>query len=141
MSICRRRSPRDEIRGAVNHHLKPHAISVLAVEPVSSDFDARLSATGRRYLYRILNRRARRRSTAAASGMSRRRSMSRRCAKASRHLIGHHDFSTFRDSLCQARSPVKTLDALDVSRAGDEIHIAAAPARFCTIRCATWPAR
>ncbi len=47
-----------------------------------------------------------------------------------RHLVGHHDFSTFRDSLCQAKSPVKTLDALDVSRAGDEIHIAARARSF-----------
>ena len=53
-----RAAPPDEIRGAINHHLKPHAISVLAVAPVAPDFDARLSATGRRYLYRILNRRA-----------------------------------------------------------------------------------
>ena len=58
MSICRAPPRPDEIRGAVNHHLRPHAISVLAVEPVATDFDARLSATGRRYLYRILNRRA-----------------------------------------------------------------------------------
>ena len=47
-----------------------------------------------------------------------------------RHLIGHHDFSTFRDSLCQAKSPVKTLDALEVGRAGDEIHIAARARSF-----------
>ena len=46
------------------------------------------------------------------------------------HLIGHHDFSTFRDSLCQARSPVKTLDALEVTRVADEIHIAAAARSF-----------
>jgi tRNA pseudouridine38-40 synthase len=120
----------DEIRGALNHHLKPHPISVLAVEPVSSDFDARLSATGRRYLYRILNRRAppaldRFRVWHIAPPLD----VAAMCAGAA-HLIGHHDFSTFRDSLCQARSPVKTLDALDVTRAGDEIHIAAAARSF-----------
>ena len=119
--------PPDEIRGAVNHHLKPHAISVLAVEPVSSDFDARLSATGRRYLYRILNRRAppaldRGRVWHVAPPLD-----VGAMREGAAHLIGHHDFSTFRDSLCQARSPVKTLDALEVTRDGDEIHIAARP--------------
>ena len=116
-----RAAPPDEIRGAVNHHLKPHAISVLAVAPVSSDFDARLSATGRRYLYRILNRRAppaldRGRVWHVAPPLD----VGPMRAGAT-HLIGHHDFSTFRDSLCQARSPVRTLDALDVTRDGDEI--------------------
>ena len=118
-------APPDEIRGALNHHLRPHAISVLDVAPVSPDFDARLSATGRRYLYRILNRRAppaldRGRVWHVASPLN----LAAMQAGAA-HLIGHHDFSTFRDSLCQAKSPVKTLDALDLSRIGDEIRIAA----------------
>ena len=56
--------------------------------------------------------------------------MSRRCATGAAHLIGHHDFSTFRDSLCQAKSPLKTLDALEVTRVGDEIHIIAAARSF-----------
>src|SRR5207248_8927033 len=50
--------------------------------------------------------------------------------RGARHLVGHHDFSTFRDSLCQARSPVKTLDTLDVSRAGEELHIEARARSF-----------
>jgi tRNA pseudouridine38-40 synthase len=122
--------PPDEIRGAVNFHLKPHAISVLAVAPAAADFDARLSATGRRYLYRILNRRAppaldRGRVWPVAPPLD----VAAMRAGAT-HLVGHHDFSTFRDSLCQARSPVKTLDLLEVMREGDEIRIAAAARSF-----------
>ncbi|MGE3782777.1 MAG: tRNA pseudouridine(38-40) synthase TruA, partial [Alphaproteobacteria bacterium] len=125
-----RAAPPDEIRGALNHHLRPHAISILQAEPVSPDFDARLSATGRRYLYRILNRRAppaldRFRVWHVAPPLD---VVAMREGAA--HLLGHHDFSTFRDSLCQAKSPLKTLDALDVSHAGDEIHIAAAARSF-----------
>jgi tRNA pseudouridine38-40 synthase len=125
-----RAAPPDEIRGAVNHHLKPHAISVLSVETVPPEFDARLSANGRRYLYRILNRRAppaldRGRVWHVAPPLD-----VARMRDGAAHLIGHHDFSTFRDSLCQARSPVKTLDALDVTQAENEIHITAAARSF-----------
>jgi tRNA pseudouridine38-40 synthase len=115
----------EEIRGAVNHHLRPHAISVLKVEPVGPDFDARLSATGRRYLYRILNRRA---PPALGRGLVWHIAPpldAEAMREGASHLVGHHDFSTFRDSQCQAKSPVKTLDALDVSRVGEEIQIAA----------------
>ncbi len=118
------------IRSAVNYHLRPQAISVVAVEPMSSEFDARRSATQRHYLYRILNRRAppalergRVWHVAAPLDLAAMR-------EGARHLVGHHDFSTFRDSLCQAKSPVKTLDALDLSREGDEIHIAARARSF-----------
>jgi tRNA pseudouridine38-40 synthase len=118
------------IRGALNQHLRPHAISVLAVEPVSPDFDARHSATARHYLYRILNRRApptldrgRVWHVAAPLDLAAMR-------EGARHLVGHHDFTTFRDSLCQALSPLKTLDALDLSGVGDEIHIAARARSF-----------
>jgi tRNA pseudouridine38-40 synthase len=120
----------DVIRNAVNHHLRPHAISVLAAEPVAAEFDARRSATARQYLYRILNRRA-------PPALDRGRvwhvapSLDLAAMQAgARHLVGHHDFSTFRDSLCQARSPLKTLDALEVARAGEEIHIAARARSF-----------
>jgi len=120
----------DVIRSAVNHHLRPHAISVLAVEPVSRQFDARRSATGRHYLYRILNRRAppaldRGRVWHVAPPLD-----LAAMQEGARHLVGYHDFSTFRDSLCQAKSPVKTLDALDLRREGEEIHIAARARSF-----------
>ena len=118
------------IRSAVNHHLRPHAISVLAAEPAAAGFDARLSATGREYLYRVLNRRA-------PAALERGRVWHvappldlEAMQEGAAHLVGHHDFTTFRDSLCQAKSPVKTLDALAVSRSGDEIHIAARARSF-----------
>jgi tRNA pseudouridine38-40 synthase len=125
-----RAAPPDEIRSAVNYHLKPHAISVLAAEHVAPDFDARLSATGRLYLYRILNRRAppaldRFRVWHVAPPLD-----LAAMRDGAAHLIGHHDFSTFRDSLCQARSPLRTLDRLDVARDGDEIRITAAARSF-----------
>jgi tRNA pseudouridine38-40 synthase len=120
----------DVIRSAVNHHLRPHAVSVLAVEPASPLFDARHSATGRHYLYRILNRRAppaldRGRVWHVAPPLD-----LAAMQEGARHLVGHHDFSTFRDSLCQAKSPVKTLDALDLAAVGEELHIAARARSF-----------
>jgi tRNA pseudouridine38-40 synthase len=120
----------DEIRSAVNYHLRPQAISVLKAEPVGAEFDARLSATGRSYLYRILNRRAppaldRGRVWHVAPPLD-----DAAMRAGAGHLVGHHDFSTFRDSLCQAKSPVKTLDALEVSRVGEEIHVAARARSF-----------
>ena len=125
-----RAAPPEEIRNAVNFHLRPHRVSVLRVEPVSPEFDARLSATGRHYLYRILNRRAppaleRGRVWHVAPPLD-----VAAMRAGARHLVGHHDFSTFRGSLCQAKSPVKTLDALDVSRQGEEIHVAARARSF-----------
>ena len=129
VNLARTAEP-EEMRSAVNHHLRPHAISVLQVEPVASDFDARLSATGRHYLYRILNRRAppaldRGRVWHVAPPLD-----VVAMQAGARHLIGHHDFTTFRDSLCQAKSPVKTLDALDLSRVGEEIRVTARARSF-----------
>ncbi len=120
----------DTIRGALNYHLRPAPISVLAVEPTAADFDARRSAIGRVYRYRILNRRSppmldRARVWHVAPPLD----LAAMQAGA-RRLLGRHDFSTFRDSLCQAKSPVKTLDVLNVTRAGDEIHIEARARSF-----------
>jgi tRNA pseudouridine38-40 synthase len=122
--------PTDTIRSALNHHLRPATISVLQVETVPADFHARLSAIGRVYRYRILNRRPppmldRMRVWHVATALD----LTAMQAGA-RHLIGRHDFSTFRDSLCQAKSPVRTLDALDVVGAGEEIHIEARARSF-----------
>jgi tRNA pseudouridine38-40 synthase len=118
-----REHPVDVIRGALNHYLRKTAISVLAVEPARPDFDARLSAVQRVYAYRILNRRApaaleRGRVWRVAPPLD-----ADAMAEGARYLIGHHDFTTFRDRLCQAKSPMRTLDALDVRRIGDEIRI------------------
>jgi len=125
------RAARPEVlRSAVNHHLRPAAITVLAAEAVSEAFDARLSAVARLYRYRILNRRA---PPALERGRVWQVSPPldlEAMREGARHLIGHHDFSTFRDSLCQAKSPLKTLDALDLHRIGDEIHIEARARSF-----------
>ena len=120
----------DVIRSAINHYLRPHRISVLAVAPAPAEFDARLSAIGRVYRYRILNRRAppvldRGRVWHVARPLD-----LTAIREGARHLIGHHDFSTFRDSLCQAKSPVKTLDALDITAACEEIVIEARARSF-----------
>ena len=124
--------PRDtfRIREALNYHLKPQPVAVLDCVEVAEDFDARFSAVKRHYLYRILNRRARpalqqHRVWWVAVPLD-----WQRMHAAAQHLVGHHDFTTFRDAQCQARSPVKTLDRLDVVQAGEEIHIRASARSF-----------
>ncbi len=129
VDLARAASP-EVVRNAVNSHLRPRAISVLAIETVSRDFDARLSATARHYRYRILNRRAppaldRGRVWHVAPPLD-----LAAMQEGAGHLVGHHDFSTFRDLLCQAKSPVKTLDRLDLCRVGEEIHIEARARSF-----------
>jgi tRNA pseudouridine38-40 synthase len=120
----------DKLRDALNHWVKPNAISVLAAEAVADDFHARFSATERAYLYRILNRRAppaldKDRVWWVAAPLD-----AGAMAEAARELVGRHDFSTFRAALCQASSPVRTLDVLEVSRRGEEIHVAARARSF-----------
>jgi tRNA pseudouridine38-40 synthase len=117
--------PTDTIRSALNQHMKPEAVAVLAAERVDAGFDARRSARGRIYRYVILNRRApptveRNRVWHVAPPLDH-----AAMQEAARHLVGRHDFTSFRASLCQARSPVKTLDVLEVCRAGEEIRIEA----------------
>jgi tRNA pseudouridine38-40 synthase len=125
-----REAPPDVIRNALNHHLKPKAVAVLGVERVAESFDARRSARGRVYLYRILNRRP-------APALERGRVWHvgprldvEAMQQAAQLLIGKHDFTSFRDSLCQARSPVKTLDHLGVARFDQEIRIEARARSF-----------
>ena len=120
----------DTLRDAVNFHLKPQPIAILSAEVVAADFHARFSATGRRYLYRIVNRRAplvleRGRAWWLPGALD-----VSAMAKAAERLIGRHDFTSFRSSICQAASPVKTLDRLSVERAGEEFRIEAAARSF-----------
>ncbi|MDR3514755.1 MAG: tRNA pseudouridine(38-40) synthase TruA [Azospirillaceae bacterium] len=122
--------PAERLRDALNYYLRPQPISILSVEAVDTDFHARLSARGRAYVYRILNRRA---PPALDSGRVwhvARPLDPDLMHDAAQLLIGRHDFSTFRASLCQANSPVKTLDVLNVARVGEEIHISAEARSF-----------
>jgi tRNA pseudouridine38-40 synthase len=120
----------DVIRSALNHHVKPAAVAVLAVERVLDSFDARRSARGRVYLYRILNRRPPPVLERGRVWHVGRRLDAEAMQETAGLLVGQHDFTTFRDSLCQAKSPVKTLDQLAVARLGEEIRIEARARSF-----------
>ena len=122
--------PSDTVRDALTAQLRPLPIAVLAAEKVPDSFDARFSARARHYLYRIVNRRAdlaldRHRAWRVARPLD-----AAAMAAAAQSLVGRHDFTTFRAAECQAKSPVKTLDRLDVTRAGEEIRINAAARSF-----------
>jgi tRNA pseudouridine38-40 synthase len=118
------------LREGLNALVRPAPISVLAVERVADDWHARFSCVGRRYLYRILNRRA---PPALNAGRVWHVAVPldvEAMREGAVMLIGRHDFTTFRSAQCQSESAVKTLDRLDVSRAGEEIHIEAAARSF-----------
>jgi tRNA pseudouridine38-40 synthase len=120
----------DTVRDAVNFHLRPQPIAVLAAEQVAENFDARFSAIKRHYLYRIVNRRA---DLALAQNRAWRvpRPLDGAAInEAAQRLVGRHDFTTFRAAECQAKSPMKTLDRLEVTRDGDEVHVTAAARSF-----------
>jgi tRNA pseudouridine38-40 synthase len=120
----------DALQGALNHHLKAWPVSVLSVEAVSEEFHARFSATGRAYLYRILNRRAQPALDEGRVWWVPIKLDAGKMQEAAQVLVGHHDFSSFRAAECQANSPVKTLDRLEVSRQGDEIAVIAEARSF-----------
>jgi tRNA pseudouridine38-40 synthase len=120
----------DTVRDAINFHLRPQPVAVLAAEHVAPDFDARFSAIKRHYLYRIANRRAdltldRNRVWRVPRPLD-----DAAMHEAAQRLIGRHDFTTFRSAECQAKSPVKTLDRLDVTRDGEEVRVTAAARSF-----------
>ncbi len=122
--------PADTVRDAVNAHLRPETVAVVVAEVVAADFDARFSAVKRHYLYRILDRRAPPVLDRGRVWWVSRRLDHEAMHEAAQALVGKHDFTTFRSSECQARSPVKTLDRLDVSRAGDEVVVNASARSF-----------
>ena len=118
------------LREGLNALVRPAPISVLDVEPVADDWHARFSCSGRRYLYRILSRRA---PPALDRGKVWHIPIPLDVAAmqaGAAHLTGRHDFTTFRSAHCQSDSPVKTLDRLDVERSGDEVLIRAAARSF-----------
>lgn len=114
----------------INAKLRPKPVAILAAEIVAEDFHARFSCIGRRYLYRIVNRRA---PLALDSGRAWRVPVvlhADSMHRAAQHLVGRHDFTTFRSAHCQSESPVKTLDRLTVRRLGETIEIEAAARSF-----------
>ena len=122
--------PPDTVRDALNAHLRPHPIAVLLAERVADDFDARFSAIKRHYRYRILNRRADLALEAQRAWRVPRPLDAAAMHEAAQRLVGRHDFTTFRSTECQATSPVKTLDRLDVARDGDEVRVTAIARSF-----------
>ncbi|MDX2159169.1 MAG: tRNA pseudouridine(38-40) synthase TruA [Hyphomicrobiaceae bacterium] len=119
-----------KVREALNFHLKPDPIVVLEASRAAPDFDARFSATGRRYMYRILARKAPPALDKNRVWWVPRPLDPAAMAEAAAQMLGKHDFTTFRAAGCQAASPVKTLDRLEVSLIGEEVRIEAAARSF-----------
>jgi tRNA pseudouridine38-40 synthase len=120
----------DKLRDALNFHMKPHPVVVVQAVLAPEGWNARFSAVSRAYRYRILDRRAR-----PALALGRVWHVPHRLDEAAMHaaaqaLLGRHDFTSFRAAACQANSPLRTLDRLDVRRAGDVIEIVAEARSF-----------
>lgn len=115
---------------ALNHHLRPAPVAALAAAVVEDGFHARFSAVERAYLYRIVNRRAPLTYDRGAAWRVRGGLDAAAMQAGADHLVGTHDFTTFRSAHCQAKSPVKTMDEIRVTRSGDEIEIRARARSF-----------
>jgi tRNA pseudouridine38-40 synthase len=113
----------DTLRNALNHHLRPLPVVVLEAAGVAADFHARFSARARYYRYRIVNRPVPLALERGRAWFVPGRLDAEVMHEAASRLLGRHDFSSFRSALCQAKSPVKTLDSLSVSRRGQEVEI------------------
>ena len=119
----KRKTNANEIREAINNHLKPHPIAVIKAEEVTDDFHARFSAKKRYYRYDIMNRRP---PLTLDKGKYWRVGQSldvKLMIQASKYLEGNHDFTTFRSTHCQSKSPVKTIDSINIEQSGLEISI------------------
>ncbi|NOZ33153.1 MAG: tRNA pseudouridine(38-40) synthase TruA [Alphaproteobacteria bacterium] len=122
--------PAPKVRDAINHHLRPAPVCLIECEAVTEGFEARFSATARHYQYCIINRPA-----PAALMRNRAWHVARPLDVAAMHeaaatILGHHDFTTFRSSACQANSPLRTLDRLEVVRDGEQVWIKASARSF-----------
>ncbi|WP_428027827.1 tRNA pseudouridine(38-40) synthase TruA [Altererythrobacter sp.] len=115
---------------ALNAHLRPDPIAVTHCEEVDEDWHARFSCVGRRYVYRIVNRRAPLTLDLNRAWQVPQELDHEAMHRAAQALVGKHDFTTFRSVQCQAKDPVKTLDRLDVEREGSEVRIHAAARSF-----------
>jgi tRNA pseudouridine38-40 synthase len=115
---------------ALNARVRPAPVAVLACEAVADDWHARFSCTGRAYVYRIVNRRAPLTVDAGLAWQVPPPLDETAMQTGARALVGRHDFTTFRSAHCQAESPLRTLDRLDVGRSGDAIEVHAAARSF-----------
>lgn len=120
----------ERLAAALNAHLRDLPVAVLAVARAADDFHCRFSAAARHYLYRILNRRAPPALDRGRVWWVRAPLDAGAMHRAARILVGHHDFTTFRSSDCQAPSAMKTLDRLDVTRTGEVVEIRASARSF-----------
>lgn len=127
--IDKKRSAKD-VRDGLNFHLRPHPVSVLNAEAVDESFHARTSAKERRYLFRILNRRSPPALDAGRVWFIPYALDAAAMHEAAQVLIGQHDFTSFRATECQAKSPIKTLDELTITRRGEEIEVLARARSF-----------
>jgi tRNA pseudouridine38-40 synthase len=115
--------PEQKVRDAANAHLVPEPITLIDCALVDEEFHARFSATGRKYLYRVLDRRAPPALERARLWWVKTPLDTDAMHAAAQTLVGTHDFTTFRDANCQSKSPVKSLDVARVSRVGEEVHL------------------
>lgn len=119
----RKNFPMDEILGALNHYVKPFPISILSVEEVDNEFHARFSAKSRTYIYKIFNRKA---PLALENGRAwhvKEDLDVKSMQEAANYLIGKHDFSSFRSAQCQSKNPIKTIDAIELTKKGEGIQM------------------
>jgi tRNA pseudouridine38-40 synthase len=129
LDLAREVAP-ETLRNALNHHLRPQPVVVLEAAHVADDFHARFSARARHYRYRIVNRRP---PLALAAGQAWQVAVpldAEVMHEAAQRLLGHHDFTSFRSSICQAATPNKTLDRLNVVRHCEVVEIAASARSF-----------
>lgn len=122
--------PPRTVMQAINHHLRPAAIAIIGCEQAAPDFHARFSARKRHYRYRIFNRLVRPVLERGFVWHVARPLDAEAMQEAARILVGHHDFTSFRAAHCQASSPMKTLDRLEVVRLGCEVHVLASARSF-----------
>lgn len=127
---CAKDMDAQTVQDGLNFHLKPNPISIVEAVPVANDFHARFSATKRHYLYRLVDRRAPPTLRAGKVWHVPENLDVALMHEAAQRLIGKHDFTTFRATHCQAESPIRTLDVLSVTRAGDEVEVRASALSF-----------
>lgn len=121
---------KQKVMGALNFYLKEHSIAILNIETVDENFHARFSATRRHYIYKILNRRGPAALDKKRVWVVHKKLNIKAMQEAGKVLIGKHDFTSFRDSECQSKSPVKTLEKIEITQHGDEIHFSVSAPSF-----------